>query len=316
MAARDIDISDVELRRQLKALGEDVGPITDSTRNFLFRKLKRLRNEQSNSRIRKEKTPPRRRTSPGRKSLPATTRNESPSRKRFGFSSDEEDAGPSHSSTFVDPGESRARRRETTSSNSESSGRLEKTKPSPTLRRSNLRQRVPSFIDSVPERTSDAADGNSGEFSDHDGQVYRRPKSQSSVLPKFWRTVKRDHDGDESEKLETVRFSSTYDKAEESVIAESELNTTLGDRQAGAKDAKTRSFGPSTGKIIWVISAIICILVIVLYAALKWHSSEIELLEKLGKNIINPYVLILGAFISIQRSALARRKFEFLCKLA
>lgn len=290
MAARDIDISDVELRRQLKALGEEVGPITDSTRTFLFRKLKRLRNEQSNSRIRKEKTPPRRRTSPGRKSLPAATRNESPSRKRFGFSSDEEDAGPSHSSTFdADPGELRARRRETTASNGESSGRLEKTKPSPTLRRSNLRQRVPSFIDSGPERTSDSTDGNNGEFSDQDGQVYRKPKSRASVLPRFWRTVKRE--GAESERSETMPFSSTYDKAGESVIAESELNTTLRDRQAGAKDAKTSSFWPSTGKILLVISAIICIAVIMLYAALKEHSSEKELLEKLGKNIIKPCVL-------------------------
>ena len=289
MATRDIDISDVELRRQLKALGEDVGPITDSTRTFLFRKLKRLRNEQSNSRIRKEKTPPRRRTSPGRKSLPATTRNESPSRKRFGFSSDEEDAGPSHSSTFVDPGELRARRREATASNGESPGRLEKTKPSPTLRRSNLRQRVPSFIDSVPERTSDSTDGNNGEFPDQDGQVYRKPKSRASVLPRFWRTVKRE--GAESERSETMRLSSTYDKGEESVIAESKLNTTLRDRQAGAKDAKTSSFWPSTGKILLVISAIICIAVTVLYAALKGHSSEKELLEKLGKNIIKPCVL-------------------------
>lgn len=44
------DISDTELRRELKAFGEDVGPITDSTRTVLLRKLKRLQNEQTSKR--------------------------------------------------------------------------------------------------------------------------------------------------------------------------------------------------------------------------------------------------------------------------
>ncbi|XP_078371539.1 uncharacterized protein LOC144655196 [Oculina patagonica] len=40
-------ISDAELRRQLKAFGEDVGPITDTTRPVFLRKLERLQNEQT-----------------------------------------------------------------------------------------------------------------------------------------------------------------------------------------------------------------------------------------------------------------------------
>ena len=40
------NISDHELRRQIKAFGEDVGPVTDTTRGPLLRKLKRLQNEQ------------------------------------------------------------------------------------------------------------------------------------------------------------------------------------------------------------------------------------------------------------------------------
>ena len=46
----DGQISDPELRRQLKAFGEDVGPVTASTRSPLLRKLKRLQNEYNNSR--------------------------------------------------------------------------------------------------------------------------------------------------------------------------------------------------------------------------------------------------------------------------
>lgn len=43
MAASDGDISDAELRRQLKAFGEEPGPVTPSTRGFLLRKLKSYR---------------------------------------------------------------------------------------------------------------------------------------------------------------------------------------------------------------------------------------------------------------------------------
>ena len=37
---------DAELRRELQAFGEDVGPVTDTTRPVLRRKLERLKNEQ------------------------------------------------------------------------------------------------------------------------------------------------------------------------------------------------------------------------------------------------------------------------------
>ena len=43
-------ISDPELGRQLKAFGEDVGPVTASTRSPLLRKLRRLQNEYNSSR--------------------------------------------------------------------------------------------------------------------------------------------------------------------------------------------------------------------------------------------------------------------------
>ena len=277
MAATDGDIPDLDLRRQLKSLGEEVGPITDNTRPFLLRKLKRLRNEQT-----KERSSLRRRTSPGPKSLPATTRNQSPSRKLIGFSSDEEDAGPSHSSTLRESSKLRSRRREAASSDGESLGRSAKTKPSPT-RRSNLRQRVPSFIDSVSERTVDSTDDtNGGEFSDQDGQLYHKPRSRSSGITRYLRTVKRG--SEESERSESMR-SSSYDNGE-SVTTE---NTALQERPTGAGDVKTRSFWPSSLKIVLVISAI-CI-GIVLYVALKNHSSKKELLEQLGENILKLSVL-------------------------
>ena len=44
-----VEISDAELRRQLKAFGEDVGPVTLTTRSPLLRKLKRLQNEHKES---------------------------------------------------------------------------------------------------------------------------------------------------------------------------------------------------------------------------------------------------------------------------
>lgn len=45
----DGEISDPELRRQLKAFGENVGPVTATTRSPLLRKLKRLQNEYKSS---------------------------------------------------------------------------------------------------------------------------------------------------------------------------------------------------------------------------------------------------------------------------
>jgi len=44
-----VEISDTELRRQLKAFGIDVGPVTITTRSPLLRKLKRLQNEHKGS---------------------------------------------------------------------------------------------------------------------------------------------------------------------------------------------------------------------------------------------------------------------------
>lgn len=45
------DISDLELRRQLKSFGQNVGPVTVTTRGPLLRKLKRLQNEHKSSQI-------------------------------------------------------------------------------------------------------------------------------------------------------------------------------------------------------------------------------------------------------------------------
>ena len=269
MAATDSDISDAELRRQLKALGEEVGPVTDSTRTVLRRKLKRLRNEQGSSSLIAGKSPARRGTSRGRKSLPATTRSQSPSRRLIGFSSDEEDAGPSHSSTLRDSSKSRGWRREPKTNHDETAERSGKTNPSPT-RRSGIKHRVPSFIDSVPERTLDTADDNNAEFSDQDGPVYIKPTIRSPIY------FDKKRERVESERSETHRPSS-------SPYGSENLNAALRKRQTGAKGVKTRPFRCSTVKILLVISAI-CI-GILLYAVLKNHSSEKELLEQLGKNV-------------------------------
>ena len=111
MAALDGDISVAELSRQLRALGEVPGPITPSTKGLLLRKLKRLQNERGSNVTPPKKSSPKRSTI-ARRSIPAT-RNQSPSRKLISFSTDEEDAGPGHSSSLVD--DSRAKRGEETS---------------------------------------------------------------------------------------------------------------------------------------------------------------------------------------------------------
>ena len=277
MAARDGDISDVELRRQLKAVGEDVGPVTDTTRPFLLRKLKRLQNEQKGNKSSAEKPAPRRATP--RRSLPAT-RNQSPSRKLIGFSSDEEDAGPSRSGRLVDSSRLRGRRREDTATRNESPGRG-KSKPT-TPQRSKLRPREPSFIDSVPEKSLDTSDGNNVDVSDSDGQVYSRSKSRGIGLIRYLRPVRREGARDESERSETTIPSTSYDNKERSVTADSELDRSLDERPAGARLVKRSSFWSSTIKIALAIS-VICMAVL-LYVALKSHSSE-KKIQDLGKNI-------------------------------
>ena len=277
MAARDGNISDAELRRQLKAVGEDVGPVTDTTRPFLVRKLKRFQNEQKGNKSSAEKPAPRRVTP--RRSLPAT-RNQSPSRKLIGFSSDEEDAGPSHSGRLVDSSRLRGRRREDTVTSNESSGQG-KSKPT-TPQRSKLRPREPSFIYSVPEKILDTSDGNNVEVSDYDGQVYSRSKSRGIGITSYLRAVKRDGGLDESERSETTISSTSYDNKERSVTADSELDLSLEQRPAGARLVKRSSFWSSTIKIALVISAI-CMAVL-LYVTLKSHSSE-KMIPDLGKNI-------------------------------
>ena len=275
MAARDSNISDVELRRQLKAIGEDVGPVTDTTRPFLLRKLKRLQNEGKSNKSSAEKPAPRRATP--RRSLPAT-RNQSPSRKMIGFSSDEEDAEPSLSGRLVDSSRLRGRRRDDTATTNESPGRG-KSQPT-TPQRSKLRPREPSFIDSVPEKILDTSDGNSVE--DSDGQVYSRSRSRGIGITRYLRPVKRERGRDEIERSETTIPSTSYDNNEQSVTADSELDLSFQERPAGARLVKRSSFWSSTIKIALVISAI-C-MVVLLYGTLKSHSSE-KMITELGKNI-------------------------------
>lgn len=278
MAARDGNISDVELRRQLKAFGEDVGPVTDTTRPFLLRKLKRLQNEGKSNKSSAEKPAPRRATS--RRSLPAT-RNQSPSRKMIGFSSDEEDAEPSLSGRLVDSSRLRGRRRDDTATTINESPGRGKSKPT-TPQRSKLRPREPSFIDSVPEKILDTSDGNSVEVSDSDEQVYSRSKSRGIGITRYLRPVKRERGRDEIERSETSIPSTSYDHNERSVTADSELDLSFQERPAGARLVKRSFFWSSTIKIALVISAI-C-MVVLLYATLKSHSSE-KMIPELGKNI-------------------------------
>lgn len=277
MAARGGNISDVELRRQLKAFGEDVGPVTDTTRPFLLRKLKRLQNEQRSNKSSAEKPSPRRATSSGRRSLPET-RNQTPSRKLIGFSSDEEDAEPSNSRRLADSSRLRGRRREETTTANESPGRGKWKSTSPP-QKSNLRPREPSFIDSVPESTLDTTDANN-DLSDSDGQVYYRPKSRTIGITKYLRAVKRGRGRDESERSETSLPSTSYDNSEQSVTAGSELDPSLQERPAGANHVKRSSFGSSTVKIVFLISAI-CVAVL-LCVTFKNYSSE-KTVSDLGK---------------------------------
>lgn len=291
MAARDGNISDVELRRQLKALGEDVGPVTDTTRPFLLRKLKRLKNEQRSNKSSAEKPPPGRATSSGRRSLP--TRNQSPSRKLIGFSSDEEDAEPSNSRRLADSSRLRSGRREEPTSAYESPGRGKTSKPT-TPQKSNLRPREPSFIDSVPEKTLDSIDGNN-EFSDSDGQVSYRPKRRSIGLPsKYFHALRQERGRYESERLESSPPSTSYDGSERSVTVDSVLDSSLQERPDGAKHVKRSPFWSSTVKIVLLISAI-CVAVL-LCVTLQKHSSE-KAISDLGKNITLFCILIVFSFL-------------------
>lgn len=279
MAAKESGISDGELRRKLTALGEDVGPITPTTKSFLVRKLKRLQNEAKTSRGGKEKTPSKRGTSPflrSQSSRPLST-SQSPSRKFIGFSSDEEDAGPSLSSTFRESGKLRFKRRGLMNRNDDEPEETS-SQPSPLRRRSY--ERVPSLMDNYSERTLYTTEGNSGEFSDQDGQV-----PHQSISNSWRRTPNRDREERERSSL-TVRASSTYD-TKESANVDSKLNATLRERPAGAEVLKGSSTCSSTGKIVLVISGIYVALL--LCSALKWHLNYQQ--PQLGENAMKLKVL-------------------------
>lgn len=83
-------ISDDELRNQLEQLGVKVGPITDSTRPLLLRKLKRLQKEGA-GKAKEVKKDTRRKSPPS-----SVKKRQSPSRRLLGFSSDEEEDKPSY----------------------------------------------------------------------------------------------------------------------------------------------------------------------------------------------------------------------------
>ena len=281
--ASDGDISDAELRRQLKALGEEPGPITPSTKGLLLRKLKRLQNERGSNATPPKKSSPKRSTI-ARRSIPAT-RNQSPSRKLIGFSSDEEDAGPIHSSSLVD--DSRARRGEETSFSNVSQRRSRSRSITPS-RRNNLRSRVTTVIDqgSIAVNTLDSTDGIDGEFSDSDAQNYQRPGGRVVGSTDYSRppvSTKRGRSQDESEGLETT-LSSTNGSNKHFSTAESKLSSSLQERHTGAKRAKNSSSWSSIAKILLLISAI-CI-PLLLYATFKGHSSEQMIFADLGENII------------------------------
>lgn len=89
MAANNT-ITDEELRAQLLELGENVGPVTATTRPLLLRKLKKLQNEGT-TRAKSAKKDSRRKSTPA---SPRTRR--TPSRKLIGFSSDEESEDTSY----------------------------------------------------------------------------------------------------------------------------------------------------------------------------------------------------------------------------
>ncbi|CAH3045954.1 unnamed protein product [Pocillopora meandrina] len=280
MAASDGDISDAELRRQLKALGEEPGPVTPSTKGLLLRKLKRLQNERGSNATPPKKSSPKRSTI-ARRSIPAT-RNQSPSRKLIGFSSDEEDAGPSHSSSLVD--DSRARRGEETSFSNVSQKRSWSRSITPS-RRNNLRSRVTTVIDqgSIAVNTLDSTDGIDGEFSDSDAQSYQRPRGRVVGSTDYSRppvSTKRGRSQDESEGLETT-LSSTNGSNKHFSSTESKLSSSLQERHTGAKRAKNSSSWSSIAKILLLISAI-CI-PLLLYATFKGHSSEQMILADLVK---------------------------------
>ena len=83
MAANNT-ITDDQLRAQLLELGENVGPVTATTRPLLLRKLKKLQNEGTTS-AKSAKKDSRRKTTSA-----STKTRRTPSRKLIGFSSDEE----------------------------------------------------------------------------------------------------------------------------------------------------------------------------------------------------------------------------------
>ena len=247
MVASDGDISDAELRRQLKALGEEPP----------------------------KKSSPKRSTI-ARRSIPAT-KNQSPSRKLIGFSSDEEDAGPSHSSSLVD--DSRARRGEETSFSNVSQKRSRSRSITPS-RRNNLRSRVTTVIDqgSIAVNTLDSTDGIDGEFSDSDAQSYQRPGGRVFGSIDYSRppvSTKRGRSQDESSTNGSNKHFST---------AESKLSSSLQERHTGAKRAKNSSSWSSIAKILLALSAI-CI-PLLLYATFKGHSSEQMIFADLGENIV------------------------------
>lgn len=166
MAATE-NISNAELRRQLRDLGEDVGPVTASTRSLYLSKLKRLKNSRETRTVLKTTVPTGvkgKAKSPSGKRSPQIKGRSSPSRKLVGFSSDEEDSEVKSPKVWKSFATERARKAREDGSRDTTSPPTDSTK---------IRSRR-SFSNPIQDKNlGENPDQQDGGTSESDGYVYR-----------------------------------------------------------------------------------------------------------------------------------------------
>ncbi|XP_048589660.1 inner nuclear membrane protein Man1 isoform X2 [Nematostella vectensis] len=169
-------LTDAELRQKLKDLGENVAPVTPTTRPLLLKKLKKLQQSpRASPKATRKSTPKPRTPSKGR----------SPSRKLIGFSSDEEDGD---SVSTRDRRSSIRRTNDSDNSRDDSSLIASVSESSRTTKGSVTRT----------HRTVENSDeSHGGEFSDTDSNSYTGPFQRGSFR---FRSFRRKKDSPESEK--------------------------------------------------------------------------------------------------------------------
>lgn len=281
MAANNT-ITDEELRAQLLELGENVGPVTGTTRPLLLRKLKKLQNEGT-ARAKSSKKDSRRKSTPA---SPRTRR--TPSRKLIGFSSDEETEDTSYKTRRRQSGSRRSVKQEDESlrdnvdGDSEGLGRVN----------NGDRERGNSTVQSFSSlNESNITD----DLSDSERSAYAGPFQRGTFR---FRSFRRKRDSPESSKYRAQKENVPPD--------ERSFDTGQDSTDGWYKYEEQKLSRPSFVNSLVLIIVLLCIALLLAYfleyfpPSRNWITSTTQ-----GKSYINLFCLVFLLFLQLLRLILS-----------